>query len=292
MSVRSMTGFGSGTARADGTHVAAEISSVNRKSLDIRLSLPPALRHCEGLAMKLIAAKITRGSVNCALEIEWSQKRRVEAVELDEPLARAYLDAIRASSKRLGLAGEAGPELLLQLPNVVRAKTPAIDAGELEALVGRAVSAALRKLDAMRRREGAELQRDVAARIDALEQMARAISAQRDPAGENHRRRLLEALERAGAAPDEERLLREVVIYADKADIAEELTRLDSHFKQARAFIKSREPSGRPLEFLSQELLREINTIASKSSYARISALAVEFKSELERLREQIRNIE
>jgi uncharacterized protein (TIGR00255 family) len=292
MSVRSMTGFGSGSARGAGTHVAAEISSVNRKSLDIRISLPPALRHCEGLAMKLIAAKITRGSVSCALEIEWSQKRRAESVELDEPLARAYLDAIRGSSKHLGLEGAPGPELLLQLPNVVRAKTPAIDADELEALVGRAVTAALRKLDNMRRREGAELGRDLAARIDALENMARAIARHRAAAGDNHRSRLAEALAQAGAAPDEERLLRELVIFADKSDIAEELTRLDSHFKQARGFIKSREPAGRPLEFLSQELLREINTIASKSSYARISALAIEFKSELERLREQIRNIE
>lgn len=292
MSVRSMTGFGVGSARGAGMRVAAEIGSVNRKALDIRLNLPPLMRPFEAEIQKMVAERIARGAVSCSIGIEWTRQARAQAVQVDEQLAGAYIGAIRSAAKRLDLQPELPAEILLKLPDVVRQQTPEVDEDQLRAAIARALSTALKRLDAMRRREGAVLAKDVSARIDALERMARAIRKREKSAGDTHRRRLKKLLQEAGAAADDERMLREVVFYADKADISEELTRLESHFAQARGFIKSGEPAGRPLEFLSQELLREINTVASKSPDAAIAQTAIEFKSELERLREQIRNIE
>lgn len=292
MSIRSMTGYGLGAARAPGARIEVELSSVNRKTLDIRSSLPHELRLFESELQRVIAERLSRGAVSCAVRIDWTRRARAAAVSIDRELARAYIDALKSTAKQLGIEGEPSPDILLDLPGVVNAEEPELDRDKFCAALLRAVGTALKALDRMRRDEGKALAADVNARVDSLEDMARKIAARRPQAVEEHRRRLREIIDAANVEVDDERLMREVVIYADKSDIAEELARIKSHFGQMRAIMRGREPAGRPLEFICQEFLREINTIASKSPDAIIAATAIEFKSELERIREQIRNIE
>ena len=292
MSVSSMTGYGVGAARAPGARIEVELSSVNRKTLDIRSSLPPELRLFDPDLQRAIAERLSRGAVNCNARIDWTQKARSAAVSVDRELARAYIDAIKTTASQLGIENEIGPEILLDLPGVVRADQPEIEEEKFRAALLRATGTALKGLDRMRWEEGRKLAEDVSARIDNLECMAHRIAERRPAALEQHRRRLHATIEEANAEVDSERLMREVLIYADKSDIAEELARIESHFSQMRRIMRGRDPAGRPLEFICQELLREINTVASKSPDAIIAATAIEFKSELERVREQVRNIE
>lgn len=293
MSLRSMTGFGAGTARGGGMRVRVELSSVNRKNFDLRLSLPAEFRALQAELQGMIGDRIDRGAAECRVEVEWSQEAKSKTVAIDEALAGAYCESLRDAARKLGLSGDLPLRILLDLPGVVAAGPPEIDLDQVREVLGRALATALKRFDRMRRREGAALRKDLAERFQTLQSLARRIRRQAPAAAENHRRELARRLEEAGLAVEQdERIQRELVLYADKSDISEELTRLESHFEQARAFMKSGRPAGRALDFLAQELLREINTIASKSTDAIIAAASIEFKSELERVREQVRNVE
>ena len=294
MALRSMTGYGEGNARCQGASVAAQLSSVNRKTLEIKINMPPDMRYLESDVQSQITESTARGSIYCTIAIEWTRQARANAIHINRPLAKQYVARLREVGCELDLSGELPTEILLELPGVVEFDAPQIAPEEVRGAVSRAVATALKRMNAMRRREGVQLQKALAAIMEDLRRMAVEIRARVPEASENHRAKLENMIADAGlsGADIEERMLREILIYADKADITEELTRLESHFGQAREFMRSKKPAGRSLEFLTQEMLREINTISAKSADPKIAGLAISFKVELEKIREQIRNVE
>ncbi len=294
MSVRSMTGYGRAVAQVGGLRAEIEISSVNRKQLDVALSLPRSLNALEARVHEEIAAVLARGRISVAATVRALSGRPHARVRIDEPLARAYRDAMRAAARKLDVRDDIGISLLAGMPGVLRVDADEEEPERVWPVLQQALRKALNALDRMRRREGAALARDVAGRIAALasavSEIKRLAPASVVRYRETLRRRLESLRDEPGIAP--ERLDREALLFADRSDITEECTRIDSHLRQARALLRGPEPAGKALDFLAQELNREINTIGSKSADAEIAGRVIVFKTELERLREQVQNIQ
>jgi uncharacterized protein (TIGR00255 family) len=289
-----MTGFGAGRAQAGSESVAAELRSVNGKFCDVRTHLPRDLAGLEQVVARIVKARLARGVVDVTVrrESEGTVRGAIPAVDL--PLAAAYAKAFRELQAELGLAGEVTVHDLIGLDGVVTLAERAPDLGPLAEAVERALSAALDALEEMRRREGEALARDLAARLTALENGAAAIRAAAPESVQAYRDRLAARVAELsrGVPVDPARLAQEVAFFAERIDVAEELTRLASHLSQMRALLGSDAPAGRRLEFLVQEVNREVNTVGSKSQHAGMSAQVVELKAELERIREQVANVE
>lgn len=294
MSLRSMTGYGSGSATGEGVTVAVEISSVNRKQLDVLLSLPRGMNRLEARITEEVHAAVTRGRVMVDVSIEWSDTARCKAVRVDTELASAYVAALRKAARALNVKDDLSIQVLAGMPDVLHFARPQEDSERVWRVMRKALRKALVSLNEMRVREGRALQGDLQLRLKRLGDLVVAIREQAPAVARRYRRRLKERLAEAGVqwARGDDRLLREVALFADRSDISEELTRLDSHLKQARKMTRSKEATGRSLDFLAQEMFREINTIASKGNDTQILQRAVEFKAELERIREQVQNIE
>ncbi len=293
MSITSMTGYGHGAARDASCRVHVELSSVNRKQLDIQVHLADELAPFEARIVEEISAVVQRGRVSGRIVLDLLGARRAKLV-VDEALAQACVHRLRHAAANLGLRTDWGVELLFQLPGVVRFIPQAADPEPLWLLVQAALRQALRRLLGMRRAEGRALKTDLAGRIKGMGAMLAIIARRRPQITANYRRLLHERLSRLGVETGQadERLLREVALFAEKSDISEEITRLQSHLKQGRRMLGGDEPAGRALDFLAQEMLREINTIGSKANDGPVAQQAVNFKAELERFREQIQNIE
>ncbi len=290
-----MTGRGAAAAAGRLARVEVELSSVNRKQLDVDVGLPRFLAAYESRVLELVQSRLSRGRVTGDVRVTWAEAAQAAGAKVDLGLARAAVGALRAAAKKLDLPDDLKASALLSLPGLV-----ALEHGErdLEALwptVRRALEAALAKLQAMRKKEGAALGRDLRARLGTLRKLAREIAARAPGVAEiyraNLRKRIAAALPGSDLAADE-RLLREVALFADKADVAEELVRLDSHFRQAVDALQAGGVVGRALDFLVQEMGREINTIGSKANDAEIARRVVAAKAELERFREQVQNVE
>jgi len=294
MPVHSMTGYGRGVAAAGGLRVEVRAMSVNRKQLDVQVNLGREFAELEPRLQAAVRAAVSRGRVTLAVDVTRSAAVRRQEVRVDADLAAAYQAALRRAGRRLGWRESVTPAFLLGLPEVLQLAPPARELERVWAVARRAAAAALRRLAAMRAREGAALRRDIAARLAGLEARAARIAALAPAVLRRYRAQLLARLRTAGLGDlaADERLMREVALFADKADISEELTRLRSHFAQVRALLHGREPPGRALDFLAQELFREINTIGAKANAADISHAVVGFKAELERIREQVQNVE
>jgi uncharacterized protein (TIGR00255 family) len=292
--IRSMTGFGAGRAQAGSETVAAELRSVNGKFCDVRTHLPRDLAGLEQVVARIVKSRVARGVVDVTVHRESEGAVRGATPAVDLPLAAAYAKAFRELQAELGLAGEVTVHDLIGLDGVVTLADRAPDLGPLAEAVERALSAALDALEEMRRREGEALARDLAARLTALEKGAAAIRAAAPESVQAYRERLVARVAELsrGVPVDPARLAQEVAFFADRVDVAEELTRLASHLSQMRALLGSDAPAGRRLEFLVQEVNREVNTVGSKSQHAGISAQVVELKAELERIREQVANVE
>lgn len=293
MALLSMTGFGRGESVKDGLRAEVEISTVNRKQLDTRLNLPRALATLESRFVELLQKQLTRGQVSLSVRLSWPSGRAAAPV-LDREAAAAAVKSLRETAAALGLPDNLGADALLQIPNVMQVSDPAQDADRAWPVLRQAATRALEALLAMRRTEGAALERDLLRRLQALERIVRRLERHAPEAARRHERQLRERLEALGlrADPDDPQLLKEVVAMAERGAITEELVRLGSHFAHARDVIASSKPSGRTLDFLCQETFREINTIGSKSSNAAITRLVVEFKTQLECVREQVQNVE
>lgn len=293
MSLHSMTGYGHGEARKGDIRAAVDVSSVNRKQLDVQLHVPKALQSLEARIEETLAPVLTRGRITVKIDVSQASNTR-RRIRLDEPLARAYVETLRAAARRFELKDDLGIQALLNLPDVLVPDHPEEDAESVWPVVKKALEEASRELLRMRKAEGRELVRDLARRLTTLEAMLEKIAACAPPAVQRYREGLSARLRDAGFSCGEhaERIAREVALFADRCDIAEEITRLRSHFKQARARIRTDGAAGRTLDFLAQEMFREINTIGSKSADAGIAAVVVEFKAELERIREQVQNVE
>lgn len=292
--LRSMTGYGRGEVTAAGIRVEAELSSVNRKQLEVRLNLPRSLTAFESRLVERVQARVSRGQVSGGVMVHVSSEARRKGARIDHALAAAYIKELRRAAVELKLSDDLPASVLLQLPDVVQHVDVEQDADDVWPALQRAFDGALKQLVAMREREGAALAADIGSRLKGLSDVLGLVKRQAPAVAGKYRQALLERLKTAGLslAVDDPALLKDLALFAERADISEELVRLDSHLKQAGGLLKSKDPAGRTLDFLAQEMFREINTIGSKANDVTITREVIRFKTELERIREQVQNIE
>jgi uncharacterized protein (TIGR00255 family) len=291
--MRSMTGYGRGENDYSGTKFSVELNSVNRKQSDIVINLPRDLISLEPRIRQTINENISRGRTNVVVSYQnGSSGPRKQALDVD--LARSYHDAMRALQKELNAPGEITIGAILQAPGVMRAPEEAIDSSAAWPAVERALRTALNELIKMREREGKHLAKDLIHRLKAMRKQIKEIRGLHPDVVKKYRAVLLERIQKAGLpiSTEDERLIKEVTFFADRADVSEELTRVESHLAQFAHHLRRHEPVGRTLEFITQEIFRELNTLGSKANDAGISQRVVLCKAELEKIREQIQNLE
>lgn len=292
--MESMTGHGRATSSADGCRFAVECSSVNRKGLEIAVALPKPLASFEPKVREEVQRFARRGRVNVSVTLEPLAGSPLSGV-VDRDAAKRVLLELRALRDELSLPGEVTLELLLKSPGVL--KNPAEESPSPEAFwpsLQTALVQALERMTAMRRKEAAHLVGDLLKRVKLLEASVKAIRS-RVPAVLRQRRDHLKArLEELGSpvSANDPSLARELAFMAERSDITEELTRLESHFAQCREALAGTEPAGRMLDYLAQEMFREFNTLGNKAGDASVSRRVVQSKAELDRIREQVANLE
>ncbi len=287
----SMTGYGRAFREVDGRQMTVEVKSVNHRFLDISFRMPRNLMFLEDAARKAIGAKLARGHVDMFVTYR-NLRTDARKVTVDRALFEAYAGALESVSD-LGLADDRTLMGIARMPDVMTVVEAEEDQQAVQALLEATLNEALDQLLAMRRREGEAMKRDLSGRVDAIERMTAAVEARYPETVAEYTQRLRDAvLELTGSAIDEGRLVMEVAIMADRSAIAEEIVRLNSHVHQLRALFESPEPIGRRIDFIVQELNREVNTISSKSQDIPITQLTVDLKSEIEKLREQLQNVE
>ncbi len=293
MAIKSMTGFGEGSASIGGIRVTVEISSVNRKQLDVNISLPRNLITLDAQVQGLVRKEFSRGRISGMVRVE-AADGSAGAVKIDAQLATQYVEGLRKIAKKLKLPDDLGAETLARLPGLVSIEQENLDADHVTAVLGQAMAKALRGLAKMRLAEGKALEKDLRNRLSLLEERMKGIKELSAHVVKSYREKLFQRLEDAGLEDlaADERMVKEIALFADRCDISEELTRLKSHLGQARKLLRSAEPVGRTFDFLCQELFREINTVGSKANEMEITRQVVGFKTELERIREQVQNVE
>ena len=290
-----MTGYGRGECSQDGFKITVELSSVNRKQSEISVNLPRELELLEAQIRDIINRAIARGRLTARVSLHAGASQMSARMHLNIPLAKAYARELGRLSKQLRMPGPVTLDHLVRAPGVFQTDEQIAEGEDFWPAVQKALNQALRGMLATRQREGAHLAEDLARRIAVMRKAAALIQKHAPGVAERYRRQLIERVKSAGLeAPgaEDDRLLKEVVYFADRSDISEELTRLQSHFQQFDDCQKSREPVGRMLDFLAQEMNREINTIGSKANDSLISREIVTLKAELEKFREQAQNVE
>ena len=290
--MKSMTGYGRGTAAIEAFSLTVQVSSVNRKTLDLTVSLPEEWESLEPAVIELVRTFASRGKVH--VDIEVTGDKAGSAAAWDEVAATEALDRLEGFAARRGVKFEPTPELLWQVTNAQRRGTalPSVEAGQK--VVTATLTTALRAFAAMRAKEGEALFVDFIKRNETLHRHVDVIATRAPEVPRNYREQLMRRLREAGLELDlnDERVLREVALFADRCDVTEEITRLRSHFEQFTALLKGDGEIGRKAEFLLQEIGREVNTIGSKANDLTIARAVIELKNELERVREQMANVE
>jgi uncharacterized protein (TIGR00255 family) len=291
--MRSMTGYGRGQSSQNGTKFSVELNSVNRKQSDVVVTLPRELAELEPRVRDAINAEVARGRLTVVIALHYSQTS-AQRLALDTQLARTYHTAMLDLQRELNAPGEISIETVLRAPGVLRIVDEQVPIDDLWPHVEIALREALRDLVAMREREGKHLAKDLIKRLKMVREAVRAIRDLHPVVMTKYRQALHDRIQRAGVelALDDERLIKEVIFFAEKSDITEELTRLESHFAEFAHHLRRQEPVGRTLEFICQEISRELNTVGSKANDVGISQHVVTCKSEMEKIREQIQNIE
>lgn len=290
-----MTGYGRGDCSQNGFKITVELSSVNRKQTEISFALPREMEMLEAPMRDLINRYVARGRMNVRVSLHSGASKLSAQMHLNVPLAKAYARELNRLSRQLKLPGPVTLDHLARAPGVFQTDEQIVEERDFWPAVQTALGRALKTLVKMREREGIHLEQDLAERIAIMRRATTRIQHQAPKVAKRYREQLIERIKSAGIeAPgvDDERLLKEVVYFADRSDISEELTRLQSHYKQFGDCQKSREPVGRTLDFLAQEMNREVNTIGSKANDSLISREVVTLKAELERFREQAQNVE
>ena len=269
-----------------------ELSSVNRKQAEIALTLPRALLELEPRLRDEINAHLSRGRLTVVVGLH--AKGGTMACAINLTAARAYRDQLEAARKALKLGGEVTLEQVLRGPGVLASEDTELETDKAWPALQKALHGALEQCVQMRQREGRALAADLRTRVASIQKNVKEIAALAPKVSEHHRGALLERIAKAGLEiePSDERLLKEIVFFADRSDISEELTRLRSHLEQFLGHLTRDEPVGRTLDFLLQELFRETNTMGNKANFLAISQIVVGMKTELEKLREQVQNIE
>jgi uncharacterized protein (TIGR00255 family) len=291
--IRSMTGFGAGRAAEGEEAVDVEVRSVNHKFCEVKVRLPRELAALELELQRAVKERLARGGVEVLVRRAAGAPSAV-VPRVDAALAAEYARAFAELQRSLGLGGAVALADVLGAEGVVRLeeRAPDVDAGRAAAAA--ALAQALDALAAMRAREGEALARDLEARLATAEGLVARVEALAPQSIEHYRARLHERIQDVarGFVPDPARLAQEVALFADRMDVSEEVTRLRSHVAQTRGLMAGSEPAGRKMEFLVQEMHREANTIGSKSQSAEIAAAVVQLKAEIERMREQVQNVE
>ena len=289
-----MTGYGRAECQKDDYTYLAEIRSVNNRFIEINTRLPKAHMDLEQPLKKLIKSYCSRGSINLSISIGNSNENTGEwEVKPNLPLAEQYVTALQQIRDSLKLEGKIDLKSVVGIRDIVKLEPLAIDPANHELILNIATEA-LDSLQKMRKEEGINLQKDLEQRIDAIENHAAEIESWHPEVVKEYQNKLKERIKslNEGMESDETRIAQETALLADRCDITEEITRLKSHLNQFRNFFNTNEPIGRKLEFITQEINREVNTVGSKSSNIKISNRVIEIKSELEKIREQVQNIE
>jgi uncharacterized protein (TIGR00255 family) len=293
--MKSMTGYGRGECAQDGFKVTVELSSVNRKQSEISVALPRELEVLEAQIRDVVNRSIARGRLTARVSLHAAEGRLSSRVRLNTGLAKAYVRELNHLAKDLKLAGPITLDLIARVPGVLQTDEEMGEAEDFWPAVEKALNQALATLLKMRQREGAHLAKDLAVRIKIMRKCVLEILQRAPEVQRRYRDQLIQRIKSGGVeAPgiEDERLLKEIVYFADRSDISEELTRLQSHFQQFDDCTSSKEPIGRTLDFLAQEMNREVNTIGSKANDSLISRAVVTLKAELEKFREQAQNVE
>jgi len=289
-----MTGYGRAECQKDDYTYLAEIRSVNNRFIEINTRLPKAHIDLEQPLKKLIKSYCSRGSINLSISIGNSNENTGEwEVKPNLPLAAQYVTALQQIRDSLKLEGKIDLKSVVGIRDIVKLEPLAIDPANHELILNIATEA-LDSLQKMRKEEGINLQKDLEQRIDAIENHAAEIESWHPEVVKEYQNKLKERIKslNEGMESDETRIAQETALLADRCDITEEITRLKSHLNQFRNYVNTNEPIGRKLEFITQEINREVNTVGSKSSNIKISNRVIEIKSELEKIREQVQNIE
>ena len=292
--IRSMTGYGRKEVSEADVRFTIEIRSLNNRYLDIQVKAPRALAAMETRIKKGVQDRFSRGRFELFIARNGDHER-TGRLAVNEPLARQYIDALRDLKSRFGLGGDVELSLVAGFQDILAVAETKEDPEALWQVLSRGLDQALEELDQMRTDEGTALARDILSRIETIERLIATIRGKAPLSVELARKRMTDTLSRLlNEQPDPVRVAQEIAILAERTDVTEELTRLASHMVQFRGLLdeSSREGVGRKLDFLIQEMGRESNTIASKSMDAEISLDVVHIKAELEKVREQVQNIE
>lgn len=291
MAAISMTGYGFGTAESGGVSVGVELNSVNRKQFDFALSVSSELAAFERACRELVQKRISRGRVQCQIKVAFGDGGDTE---YDVEAIKAKAAQMARLSALAGVENDIALSDLLDMPNVTRSAAGRLSPDEMQALILRALELALASLLKMKATEGESLGRDLASRIEEIRTMCAKVAELAPEVPKRYQETLMRRIAELGAPLPEGdvSLAREVALCADKCDISEELTRLGTHLDHFMALLASDEPCGRPLDFLCQEINREVNTVGSKANEARIAGIVIDMKSAIEAVREQAQNLE
>jgi uncharacterized protein (TIGR00255 family) len=292
--MKSMTGFGRGAVTEANFSFSIELKTVNNRFLDLNLRLPQELQSLEAAIKKLISSRLSRGRIEVFLNYERTSEIQYE---LNRPLISGYLSALRELQEEFSLTGEPDLNFVARLPNVMQTKKEDLSEDFVQG-VEKAFQTALDELEKMRQTEGESLKSELDLRLSEIENRLSPIEAEAVNVAEEHSQRLTkritEMLSKSTAQIeiDQTRLAQEVAYLSDRSDISEEITRLKSHIEQFRTIMEEEKDVGKRLDFLTQELNREANTILSKSNNLTVKENGLAIKSEIEKMREQVQNVE
>lgn len=286
-----MTGYGSFRAQADGREITAEVKTVNHRYLDVSLRLPRALSFAEDAVRKALSGALRRGHAEVSVQYV-NTREDARSVQLDVPLLKAYARAMASIAEHTGAGAQATVADYAALPDVLLVKQGDDDQAAVLSLLEEALQGALRQVCVMRQREGEALGTDLATHLDRLDALRARIEGFAPRVPVLYKERLESRIAELGAVADAQRLAQEVLLMSDRCAIDEELARLSSHIAQMRQMLSAQGEVGKKLDFLTQEMNREVNTIGSKAADIDITKCVVDAKSEIEKLREQVQNVE
>ena len=291
----SMTGFGRGCASFSGGEFQVEVTSINRKQLEVRTIIPTEFAADDNLLRKLVANYISRGQVYIKVSVA-KQATSVSGIEVDKAALLKLIEISKEMRSLAGLSSEVDVETLMTIPNIVLKGNELSEEEHAVAVeqLTKAAEAALAQFQAMRLAEGEALKADFANRLELLKNLLAEIIPHVEDYPDRVKAKLLERLAKENLPVEvtDEQLLKEVLYYTDRADVTEEITRLRSHFSQFETFLNTETPVGRQMDFLMQEMFREITTLGNKAGSSEVSPKVIAFKSELEKIREQVQNVE
>ena len=291
--MNSMTGFGAATAPLGGSSIRVEIGGVNRKQAEIAVSLPRAWAALETTVRDTVAAAVSRGRVNVTISLQ-QVPGTTAPLALNHDKLAALTAALSDAESVLGRKVDTSLDALLRLGIIAEESETELPLESVTVALEPALREALDAFISLRAQEGANMKRDLLARIGTLRSFRSDLMARAAGVATRHREVLLKRLAESGLPlpADDERIIKEIALFADRCDVSEEMTRLESHLNQFEAICEKAEPVGRTLDFLCQEIFRELNTTGSKANDAELAQLVVSAKTELEKIREQVQNIE